>query len=310
MSSRTKSFLPLGLAITGLLLLATGAASVQTARAQSPVIRVEPATRTVDVDGGSFTVDIVIDNVTNLGAYEFELVFDPSVLRVVGVENGAFLGSSSRTVRCEEPELLSPPAGGPANKLRFACHTQNATPSGPNGSGVLATVTLAPKAAGSSPLTLIASTSRTGVAGVLGNNLNAGAESGSVTVVGEGEAATPSPDEPTPIPTEQEYIPSADRTPEPSVNDLFTPQPGETPMTRPIAASAQGNTNRSSNGATTGGSGSGNATTGAGSPRAGTGPEQETNWWPTAAGATLAVTGALLLSFSVYLQRVRVRRGE
>jgi len=96
MSSRTKSFLPLGLAITGLLLLATGAASVQTARAQSPVMRLEPATRTVDVAGGRFTVDIVIDDVTNLGSWEFQLFFDPSVLRFVSVEPGPFLEHRTR----------------------------------------------------------------------------------------------------------------------------------------------------------------------------------------------------------------------
>ena len=155
MTYRLKPFLTFGCALAGLLILAAGATvSRHSAHAQSPVMRVDPAAQTVDVSGGKFTVNILIDNVTNLGAYDIELTFDPDILRFVGVEDAGFLGSTGRQASLPRRYLDDNDTRKPDDTLRFGCATEVATPPGPDGSGILATVTFAPRAAGNSPLDL------------------------------------------------------------------------------------------------------------------------------------------------------------
>lgn len=115
------------------------------AEAQEATVHIEvPATK-VAADGEPFTVSVMVDGVTNLGAFQFELTYDPTVLMLVNAERGPFLGSSGRQVEC-----LPPPTG--KDLLRFTCVTLGAKPDGPNGSGVLTTVAFQPLAPGSSPL--------------------------------------------------------------------------------------------------------------------------------------------------------------
>lgn len=307
MRYRLKLCLPLGLGALGLLALTAGTwFAPGSARAQSVVMRLDPPSRTVDVGSGKFTVDVVVDGVTNLGSYEFQLTFDPKVVRFVGVENEPFLGSTGRTLYCPPPTLFYDQPGEPANRLRFSCGTLDPTPAGPDGSAVLATVTFAAQGAGTSPLTLIASTDNTGTSSVDGVNLNAVSQSGEVTVVGEGPAATAEPDEPTAIPTEK-YIPPIHSTPAPGVDLLLTPDPGETPMAHAMPGREMTNLNGTSG--TSGGGGSaaadssGGSSSAGGSPRAGSGPpEDEAARWPTFAGGLLAVAGAGLLAFSILLK--------
>lgn len=111
---------------------------------------VVPASQTAP-DASTFTVQVVVNNVTNLGAYEFELAFDPGIIAYVSVANADFLGSTGRTVACPAPIL------GPTS-VRFGCVSQGTSPPAPSGSGALATVTFVAAAPGTSPLTLALAT--------------------------------------------------------------------------------------------------------------------------------------------------------
>jgi hypothetical protein len=302
MRYRPKLCLPLGLAALGLLALTAGTwFAPDSARAQSVVMRLDPPSQTVDVSSGQFTVDVIIDGVTNLGAYEFELKFDPDVVRFVGVENGPFLSSTGRALRCQIPWLVDPGTGAPPDTIHVACGTNDPSPAGPDGSGLLSTVTFAPKKAGTNPLTLIASTGDTGVSNVAGEDLHAVGQSGEVTIVGAGPTATPRPDEPTAVPTRQ-YGPVVHVTPTPAGDSLFATEPGEPQLTRPMPGNAMAIPNGTS-GASAAANPSGGSSSVGGSPRAGEGPPEDgAARWPTFAGGLLAAAGAGLLAFSILLK--------
>jgi hypothetical protein len=310
MKYRMKRFPLLGLGILGLLTLTAGIwLAHSSARAQSAVMRVEPSSQSVDVGGGKFTVDVAVDGVTNLGAYEFELHFDPDVLRFVGVENGPFLGSTGRVLRCQTPWLVDPGTGGLPDALHFGCATNDPTPAGPNGSGLLATVTFAPKTAGTSPLTLVVEgTGIGGLADVQGGAIPVQPSSGTVTVVGTGPAATAEPDEPTAIPT-KEYVEPVHATATPGGDWMFTPEPGETPMTRPMPGRQMERPSADSIAAAASPSGASSTSSAGGSPRAGSGPpENGTPWWLRLAESLLVAGGVGLLAMSIHLNKGRERR--
>ncbi len=51
-------------------------------------VRIDPVWQTAGL-GVPFTVNVVVDNVVNLGAYEFTLGFDPAILQYVRIQNAA-----------------------------------------------------------------------------------------------------------------------------------------------------------------------------------------------------------------------------
>jgi len=278
-----------------------------------PVMRLDPSSQSVDVGNGPFTVSVMIDNVSGLGSYEFELQFDPSVVRFVGVEDGGFLGSTQRQVviPCQSTLFYSN-EGEPPYMIRYGCDTLNLTPAGPDGSGRLAVVTLAPVAPGHSNLTLIKSNWFTGTSDVLGADLNNDFQSGGVTITGAGPTATPA-DEPTSVPTAK-YVTPVPVTPDPGAYTIFTPEPGATPLTRPMPGGPQdfshsGALQAASDPAAIARGASGSASgSNHGSPHAGTGPEQQRSSWPALAGGLLVAAGAGLLLMSFYLKRVPSQR--
>lgn len=85
--------------------------------------------------GTEFTVSIDLANAANLGAYAFELAYDPAVLAAVSVIDGDFLGKSRRQVLTTGPKI-EPKAG----TVAFGAFTMGNAPSGPTGSGTLAWV--------------------------------------------------------------------------------------------------------------------------------------------------------------------------
>ena len=111
------------------------------------VTRVDPPSQTVPV-GSNFGVDISIQDVSNLGSYEWMLSYDEDLLNLVGVVDGPFLGSTGRAVSCQ-PAILD------VGSVRFGCNTTGAAPPGPDGAGVLSTVTFSAQAQGTSPLDLV-----------------------------------------------------------------------------------------------------------------------------------------------------------
>jgi hypothetical protein len=168
-------------------------------------VRVDPSFQAANI-GVPFTVDIVVDNVVNLGAYELTLEFDPAVLEYVGVQNGPFLGSSGRAASC------LPSAGGGAS-IRMVCLTLGPEPAGPSGSGVLATLTFGAVNTGTSVLYIKEVILTDPFANVM-----SAAESvhGSVSV-GPAPTTTPTP--------ESTYTPG----PSPTPTETLTPGPSPTP---------------------------------------------------------------------------------
>ena len=99
-------------AIGAIVLVAVGASPLLALG--TVTVRVDPATRAAPVNG-TFTVDIVADNVDTemnpdgLGAYEFDLVYDPSYLEVVtgGAADAGELGATGRTVTELGPNITT-----------------------------------------------------------------------------------------------------------------------------------------------------------------------------------------------------------
>lgn len=141
------------------------------------VAAIDPATQQVPLDGGDFTVNVTVADVSNLGAFEFLLVFDPTVVKFKSITQGAFLGSTGRDIYCPSVIVYSP------GTVRYGCASiphWTGQP-GPNGSGVLATVTFSPLQAGASSLDL-ANTQFTALISPLGDAIKATWENGSVAV--------------------------------------------------------------------------------------------------------------------------------
>jgi hypothetical protein len=110
-------------------------------------MRVDPETTAVAPDA-IFILEVFIDNVDDLGGFEFELKFDPTVMWVTEVQIGDFLGSTNRSV-----VTLGPAIDNDAGVAAFGSFTIGEQ-DGPDGSGRLATLIFQARSAGSSPATL------------------------------------------------------------------------------------------------------------------------------------------------------------
>jgi len=111
-------------------------------------VKISPASKRIALSGGTFTVDIVAEDITNLAAYQVELTYNPTIVHVTAVTQGPFLGSTGRTV-----SPVSPNIDNNAGRVVFGAFTFGTQP-GVNGTGVLATITFQPRARGTSPLHL------------------------------------------------------------------------------------------------------------------------------------------------------------
>lgn len=130
--------------IIGLFLI-----SVNIVFAQNLTVKVEPQQLTVE-NGESFSVSILIENVSNLGSFQFDLVYKTSVVHADAAQMGALLGGTGRTVIPAGPTIDNSSATG---KLTFGGATFG-TQNGPNGNGALASITFTSKGDGSTALEL------------------------------------------------------------------------------------------------------------------------------------------------------------
>jgi len=117
---------------------------------QIPAVWLEPVVSTVQVDQ-VFTVTLMISGVSDLAAFEFDLVYAPSVVEVVTMTLGSFL-------KVRDPEGLKIMSAGPlidnaSGRSIFAGFTWGHEP-GVSGQGDLAHVRLRARAAGTSALAL------------------------------------------------------------------------------------------------------------------------------------------------------------
>jgi len=146
--AHTSPLLWMKILLVGLAALLPALAGQQQMSAQGTVVRLQTPAQEIREDSGSFEVLVMVENATNLGAFQFTLGFDPSKLRFEGVSGGPFLGSSGRQMQCPDPKVTK-------GSVSFICVTLGASPpEGAAGTGQLATVVLSPRNDGTSPLTL------------------------------------------------------------------------------------------------------------------------------------------------------------
>lgn len=152
MKRKNKVFICfIALFVIGVVMITDAAASSETTVYVDPERIEDPQM----VPGTQFTVDIVVENVDDLWAYQFWLSFNPDVIKGVEVENGPFLGSAGGEV------AVAPGAGfdnqqGELKLFGASIFFTGEVPEEllPTGGGVLASVTFEVVGYGNSPITL------------------------------------------------------------------------------------------------------------------------------------------------------------
>ena len=110
-------------------------------------VRIEPADLVVRLNE-TFVVQVVIEEADNLGAFQFNLVYDPSILQVTEAALSTFLESTGNSMVPMGPEV-----NNAEGKVIFVVVSFGSAP-GPSGTGVLATITCVAQGEGSSDLGL------------------------------------------------------------------------------------------------------------------------------------------------------------
>ena len=126
-------------------------AAVSSMPAYALTVKLSPATVDLPAAGASFDVDVVVEDVSDLGAFEFEIIYNPSVVRILDTSNvtlGSFLASTGRS-----PLALDPKIDNGAGTLEYGAVSFGAE-SGPNGNGVLAKLSFTVQTRNNSQLNL------------------------------------------------------------------------------------------------------------------------------------------------------------
>ena len=179
------------------LALAAGLAawSAAPAAARGAEVQLEPRVISAQVEDGPFEMTVRVEGIDHrfvdrgetsegLGVYQFSLHFDPDVVAVTDMEPGSFLGSTGRGTSCfaqirPEDETI----------FDFACISSSPPENGPQGSGVLAHLTLIPLASGTTDLVLEGELG--GPLGSEGDDIDFKADDGRLTVTGDGPPPVP-----------------------------------------------------------------------------------------------------------------------
>jgi hypothetical protein len=125
--------------------------STTTAPTSGTTIKLDPSSIVLPAVGNTFTINVKVENVEDLGGFQFDVIYTPSVVTVENnsaVTLGSFLGSTGRTATAVGPSI-----DNKAGKVTFGGFSFG-TPAGPSGSGVLATITLTVQSRASSRLDL------------------------------------------------------------------------------------------------------------------------------------------------------------
>ena len=196
----SKSHLRLVLAvILATVLLASASAAMHTwawddrvvHNSSTTVIRIEPVSTSVE-QGATFTVTVSVQEAQDLGAFQFDLGFDPSIVQVDDVALGSFLGSTGRYTATIGPQI-----DNEAGLVRYSVFSYGSQP-GPDGDGALAVITMTAQALGTTALDL----NNLYLSDTAGNAQTTTVEDGTATVVLWTQTPTPTPtDTPTSTPT-------------------------------------------------------------------------------------------------------------
>lgn len=100
---------------------------------QDTAMKIDPAL-TLASPGGTFSVTVMIEHVADLGAFEFELTYNSTVLTATDVVTGPFLGSTGRSVFALGPTHAT-------GSVSFGAFSLQPPANGPDGTGALAVVT-------------------------------------------------------------------------------------------------------------------------------------------------------------------------
>lgn len=161
------------LCIALLLALVALATSIPLVWSDSPetTVRIEPTSVQVSA-GDTVPVTIEIHDVVNLGAFQFDLTFDPAIVQVDSVTLGDFPASTGRSVNPLGPKSQ-------AGKVVYGAFSFGDA-AGPDGSGTLATVILQARGGGQTPLGL----ANVQVIDIGGTRIQASTQEATITVSG------------------------------------------------------------------------------------------------------------------------------
>ena len=138
------------------------------------VVWIDPPQQTAQLSEGNFTADVAITDVVNLGSFQFVLAFSPTIVHVEGAELGDFLASTGRSVSTVGPDI-----NNEAGTVNFGAFSFGEL-LGPDGSGVLATISFSSQAGGESDLHL----QNVQVTDIVTDTISVELQDGHVTVLG------------------------------------------------------------------------------------------------------------------------------
>jgi hypothetical protein len=214
------------LIIIGLLTLIVASVCIPEVGATAPGtrVRIEPADLIADLNE-TFVVQVMIEEANNLGAFQFNLTYDPSIVQVTEAALGAFLESTGNSVVAIGPEV-----NNAEGRVTFWAVSFGSA-AGPSGTGVLATITCVAQGEGSTALGL----REVQVLDMAASVQRATAQDGQV-MVRSTEAPTPTAPPvpaatatPAPAPTATP-VPAATATPAPAATATPAPAATATPM--------------------------------------------------------------------------------
>lgn len=191
---------------------------VMRAQAVSAEVAISPSSQNVML-GDETTFDVTVSDATNVGAYEFDIVYDSAVVQVTGVVDGGWLDSSGRTVFPLDPTIDN--TTGRVSVGAFSLGSQI----GASGDGVLVTVTISTFSNNTSLLTI----ENLQLVDPDAQTIPVSSANGSVTVSTIDVSPAPSASV-TPVPSS---TPQA--TPAISPVPTATPTPSPTPLGTPVA---------------------------------------------------------------------------
>jgi len=137
------------LRVISLLVLMVGAVCILEVNAASPdtTVRIEPTHLAVSLNE-AFVVKVVIEGAEDVAAFQFDLIYRPSIVQVTEATLGDFLGSTGRSVMPIGPTVDNQQGRMSLGAISFGDAT------GPSGTGVLATITCVARGEGISVLQL------------------------------------------------------------------------------------------------------------------------------------------------------------
>jgi len=106
----------------------------------------DPGTKVVSPSAGAFTLDVRLQNVVDLGGFQFAFNFDPGIVRVQSLALGSLVTGAGRAFT-----PLGPQIDNVAGSASFGAFSYGSG-SGRSGTGPIATITFTPVAMGTSAL--------------------------------------------------------------------------------------------------------------------------------------------------------------